>query len=90
MAKIVINRCWGGYSLSEDAYRELGLEWHGYGFCDLPRDDPKLVATVEKLGTAANGRHAELSVVEIPDDVEWEIHNYDGMETVRERHRTWS
>ena len=57
---------------------------------DVARDDPYLVATVEELGAAANGRHANLKVVEIPADVEWEIDEYDGMEHVAEKHRTWS
>jgi hypothetical protein len=32
---------------------------------------------------------AELEVVEIPDDVEWIIVDYDGMEHIAEKHRTW-
>ncbi len=58
---------------------------------DIARDDPVLVQVVEELGTAANGKHAELKVVEIPDDVLWGIDGYDdGSETVREQHRSWS
>jgi len=57
---------------------------------DLARDDPYLVAVVEELGARANGRHAELKVVEIPADVDWEITEYDGNEAVAEKHRTWS
>jgi hypothetical protein len=56
---------------------------------DIPRDDPDLVAVVEQLGKKANGTHAELKVVEIPDGVEWEIQEYDGSEHVAEVHRTW-
>jgi hypothetical protein len=56
---------------------------------DIPRDDPDLVAVVEELGAAASGRHAALAVVEIPADVEWEIHEYDGSEHVMEKHRAW-
>ena len=56
---------------------------------DIERDDPALVQTIEELGVKANGRHAELSVVEIPDDVDWHISEYDGLEHVAERHRTW-
>ncbi len=35
------------------------------------------------------GPHSELKVVEIPDDVEFFIKDYDGMEHVAEKHRTW-
>ena len=27
--------------------------------------------------------------VEIPDDVEWQIEEYDGTEHISEKHRTW-
>lgn len=88
--KIVINRCFGGYSLSPAAYRELGLEWDGYGFAeDLARNDPRLVACLEKLGSAVNGEHARLVVIDIPDGVEWEIDDYDGNEKINEKRRSW-
>jgi hypothetical protein len=56
----------------------------------LKRDDPDLVSVVRKLGEKANGPHADLKVVEIPYDIEWEIDEYDGSEQVAEKHRTWS
>lgn len=57
---------------------------------DIPRDDPDLVSVVEELGSdAASDRFAELRVVEIPGDVEWQIEEYDGHEWVAEKHRTW-
>ena len=56
---------------------------------DIQRDDQELVRVVEELGSAANGPFAELTVVEIPDGVEWKIEEYDGNEHVAEKHRTW-
>lgn len=53
------------------------------------RDDPILAQVVEELGELANGRYSKLKVVEIPDDIEWIIDDYDGVEWVAERHRTW-
>lgn len=53
------------------------------------RDDPDLVKVVEELGDAAGGRFSQLEVVEIPDDVEFVIDEYDGLETIREKHRSW-
>ena len=89
--EIVINTCYGGYGLSEEAYEELGLEWDGYGYdYKADRTNPKLVAVVRKLGEAANGQYAELKVIEIPDDVKWDIEEYDGIEWVAEKHRSWS
>lgn len=57
---------------------------------DFSRDDPDLVAVVEELGKQANDQFADLKVIEIPDDVEWQIQEYDGYEHVAEVHRTWS
>ena len=54
------------------------------------RSDIHLVQTVKELGVSANGDYASLKVVEIPDDVEWKIEEYDGCEWVAEKHRTWS
>ena len=88
--KVVINRCYGGFSLSEKAYEYLGIPWDGFGFeYKEDRANLKLVECVEKLGKDADGAFAELKVVDIPDDVKWEIEEYDGMEWVSEKHRTW-
>lgn len=56
---------------------------------EIERDDPALVQVVEELGARASGDHAELTVVEIPDGVNYIIEEYDGREHVAERHRTW-
>jgi len=90
--KVVINKRFGGFGLSKAAYTELGLEWDDFGFeykTDASRADPKLVACVEKLGVAASGDYSRLSVVEIPDGIEWAIEEYDGQEWIAEKHRTW-
>jgi len=56
---------------------------------DVKRTDPDLIATVELLGEKANRFCAKLKVVEIPDDINWEIEERDGMERIREVSRTW-
>lgn len=57
---------------------------------DLDRADPFLVQAVEQLGDKANGRFAELKVVDIPDGTDYTIEEYDGAEWVAEKHETWS
>ena len=142
--KVVINDCYGGFSLSREALIELikkgsdavtkrsieeytagrlktmkelieedrWLKYHKYkdGFYTndftptLFKDDfvyfiennketrahSDIIEIVEKLGDRANGRFAKLKIIEIPDNVEWEIEEYDGMEWVSEKHRRWS
>jgi hypothetical protein len=56
---------------------------------DIKRDDLNLVKVVEELGNEAGGRFSRLRIVEIPDGVDYEIEEYDGMEWIAEKHRTW-
>lgn len=94
MPKIVINACFGGFGLSEAALDEYksrkDITDPNFYYYDIPRDCPVLVAMVEEQGTAVNGGFADLKIVEVPDDVDWYIDEYDGNEHVAERHRTWS
>lgn len=53
------------------------------------RADLDLIAVIEEYGDRANGLMSSIKIVEIPDEVEWYIEEYDGMEHVAEKHRTW-
>ncbi|HYQ47097.1 MAG TPA: hypothetical protein VER11_34240 [Polyangiaceae bacterium] len=57
---------------------------------DAMRADPILVKLIEEMGDAANGDCAEIKIVDVPDGVDWEISEYDGLEHVAEKHRSWS
>ena len=59
-----------------------------YNFYDN-RTDKDLIEVIEELGEMADGDHAELRIVEVPDDVQWTIEEYDGSEWVAENHRKW-
>lgn len=138
--KVVVNRCYGGFGLSDKAcemvMKRKGLDCfrykqtkynfldgvneytrcekydnndifinyltvdlgekvdkfpnETYWYCgNLDRDDVDLIAVVEELGEEANGKFSKLEVVEIPDGIDWEIDDYDGMETIEEVHRSW-
>lgn len=89
--KVVINGCYGGYSLSDEALTYLGIPGGSRYSYEDDRTNPKLVECVEKLGEAAShGLGSSLYVVEVPDDVKWIITDYDGVEQVEEVHRVWS
>lgn len=80
--KIVINKCFGGFGLSEKAREILGID-NSFDEYQIDRNDPKLIEVVETLGDEANGRCARLRVVNIPDDAtDWELDEYDGAEEV--------
>jgi len=150
--RVVVNRCFGGFSLSAKAVKRLAelqgrkcfffkcdvknsyytpIESDEDGICstafDIPnpnevlrskknwmdmtieerieqnklydkheltsrpenRADPLLVKVVAELGIEADGRCADLEIVEIPDGIDWEVEEYDGMETIVEKHRSW-
>jgi hypothetical protein len=93
--KIVINSCYGSFNLSDYAfqlYKERANvpEHIPLAAWDIPRNDETLIAIVEELDQQSWGQFSTLKVVEIPDDVEWEICDYDGDEWVAEKHRKWS
>lgn len=56
---------------------------------DVLRDDLDLVQVVKELGEKANSRYSNLKIVTIPDDVDFDIQEYDGREWIAEKHRTW-
>lgn len=140
--KVVINQCYGGFSLSPEALlwlyengcKDIAIEVSEYyGLNKWPekenqvkedimkfekylanpgtsssfihvftsdrkyvligrkieRTNPLLVKCVEINGDRSFGSCAKLEVVEIPDGVEFEIMDYDGMETIHEIHRSW-
>ena len=134
--KIILNKCYGGFSLSHEAYmlyaKKKGITLYPYAidyatntyyitnnpeneytvhyftknygntisFKDAEdeyflwlnysyREDPILVEVVEELGERANGSYAKLEVVEIPDDMDYVIDNYDGIETLHQKVQEW-
>jgi hypothetical protein len=83
----------------KDALREEGPDQYGFFHfwvndeyvheSNIERDDLILIEVIEEMGEKANGRYSNLKIVEIPDDVDWYIEEYDGMEHIAEYHRTW-
>jgi len=94
MKKILINRSYGGFGISDETIQKYcsikNIDWHYSIKYDISRDDPVLIALIEEMKEQANGKYSELKIVEIPDDMEWHIAEYDGLEWVAENHRTFS
>lgn len=94
MPLIVINTRYGGFRLSEAAHT-LYTQFTGIALPTLvdghgiDRSDPVLVHIVQELGPKASGPWCHLTVIEVPDGVDWIICSHDGKEWVAERHRTW-
>ena len=133
--KIILNKCYGGFGLSEEAYelyaKKKGLTLYPYynsykdnfttfkkGYSSFLtyyfiedfgdevledkmdwsknlrlnyeyRNDPILIEVVEELGEKASGPYSDLVVVDITDNMDYVIDDYDGIETLHEKVRTW-
>ena len=118
--KIIVNKCHGGFRLSDEALKWLidnkawtvtsdeGKDVY-HNFMILSNEDgnplfgqyyatysddtlrvhPDVIECVEALGEKANSRFSDLKIVEIPDDADWEIDEYDGYESVRKVSEVW-
>lgn len=79
--KIVINRCYGGFGLSDEAkkwLKEAGVSADE----PLERHDQRLVRCVKTLGSRkASGKYADLHIEEIDED-KYRVCEYDGYEWV--------
>ena len=53
------------------------------------REDPVLIEVVEELGERANSPFSKLVVVDIPDGMEYEVDDYDGVETLHQKVEKW-
>jgi hypothetical protein len=77
-------------SVSETTYLINGNQISKYDILsNIDRNDPILIEIVERLGDEANGECSDLSIINIPDDVDWYIFEYDGYEYIVEKHRAW-
>lgn len=134
--KIILNKCYGGFDVSDAAYRlyakKKGVNLYNYNNdikldtyvkgksrfgdsdCYFTKDygpkvhkkdidwahdflylnsrnrtDPVLIEVIEELGENASGPCGRLVVVDIPDDMDWVIDNFDGIETLRANVPVW-
>ncbi len=88
MRKFVVNNCFGGFSISDNAVKDLGLE---NSFSKISREDVSLISLIESKGSEyVSGRFSELEIIRVPDDILGDVINvYDGLERFVERHREW-
>lgn len=77
--KFVLNKCYGGFDLSEEAQEILGQADY-----EIRRDDPNLLALIEEKGIQfVQGKYAKLKVVEVPESAtDFTLDEYDGLERI--------
>jgi hypothetical protein len=74
----------GFFTAYNNAWEKIGLDNR-----ELDRSNKNLIKVIRELGKKANGPCASLKIVKIPDGVDFEIDEYDGMESIHEKHRSW-
>ena len=77
--KFVLNKCYGGFDLSEEAQEILGQADY-----EIKRDNPDLLALIEEKGIQfVQGKYAKLKVVEVPESAtDFTLDEYDGWERI--------
>lgn len=82
--KVVLNRKYGGFSLSDQALEMLanlkGIPKKSFDLFRVRRTDKFLIQVVEQLGDAAGFKKGQLKIHHIPDGIKWSLRDTDGIE----------
>lgn len=77
--KLIINTCYGGFSVSKEWAERLGVYCHDE---ENLRYNTELISAIE-AGENVNGTYADLKVVELPENcTDYYVDEYDGSESV--------
>lgn len=89
--KVVVNKCYGGFSLSSEAIEMLkektpvnvltsaNIQFYYWS----NRHNKHLVSLLEEIGTErVSGQYARLFLEEWPDNIPYKVHEYDGQESL--------
>lgn len=70
------------WSKEDGDYRRINSKNWYLSYRDIERTDPILIEVIKELKNKASENFAKLEIIEIPDNQEYEINDYDGLETV--------
>jgi len=92
MPEILSNSCYGGFGFSDEfcaefmrLYPDTPEYYLEVYTCQKgpARTDPRVIALFKKMGRkASSGQFAHLTLETIPDDLDYYITDYDGIETI--------
>ena len=78
--KIIINKCYGGFSVKDEIEEEFRNRLSAYG-SDI-RTNPELIKMIEE-GKDISSNYSRLRVVDITDNAtDYRIQEYDGLESI--------
>lgn len=83
---VLINKCYGGYSFSEEFEEKLTeLTNTEFPVYHVNRHDERLIALYNafiQVNANPNGYSSNLQIVNVPVGLNYEIHEYDGSESL--------
>jgi hypothetical protein len=90
MTKVMINTCYGAFSVSDEAVRHYmeanppsdAEDTNLFLNQDVSRTDPLMISIIEAMGAAANGHGANILIVDVPAGTKYRIREYDGVEFI--------
>lgn len=77
-----------GNKIAKKSFKEIQDDYY-FWINSKYRTDPTLIEVIEELGDKASGPCGELRIVEIPDDLDYVIDEYDGYERLHQRVQEW-
>lgn len=92
--KVVINTCYGGFGITDEVkelYKKTTGKVLSYVVDTEFRCDPKLIEIIETIGleNSADGPGTKLAIIEVPDDTQVEILDFDGYEEIVDARYHW-
>ena len=89
---LIVNKGWKldkDFVKATSTYGDKDTKYWAKGDREELRINLDVIECVEVLGKEASNRLSDMRVVEIPDNANWEIDEYDGIESVRESSEVW-
>lgn len=93
MKKIAYNGALGVFDLSDQAIEMLKKlnvkEEYLNRYSNIKRDNIFLIKVIEELSELSSRNPGDIKIIEIPDDVNWAIIEFDGSEFIVDKDRVW-
>lgn len=81
--EIILNKCYGGLSFSQEALERAGFSWEHDRYNDDLRRSLNMIDVVREMGDDAGRYCSKPVVVTIPEEAtDYRITEYDGFETI--------
>ena len=81
--EIILNKCYGGLSFSQEALERAGFNWENDRYNDDLRHSLRMIDVVREMGDAAGEYYSKPVVITIPEEAtDYKLMSQDGFETI--------